>query len=83
MDWDNVRVFLAVARGGQFVAAAKRLKLDHATVSRRIAPLKTTTSDALPRPSLQDAINTPNLIAKQSSRSFCYHAGNHHPQPLG
>jgi hypothetical protein len=31
MDWDNVRVFLAVARGGQFVAAAKRLRLDHAT----------------------------------------------------
>jgi hypothetical protein len=27
MDWDNVRVFLGVTRGGQFVAAAKRLKL--------------------------------------------------------
>src|SRR5271165_791117 len=40
MDWDNVRVFLAVARGGQFVAAAKRLRLDHATVSRRIAALE-------------------------------------------
>jgi DNA-binding transcriptional LysR family regulator len=37
MDWDNVRVFLAVARAGQFVGAAKRLRLDHATVSRRIA----------------------------------------------
>jgi DNA-binding transcriptional LysR family regulator len=41
MDWDNVRVFLAVARSGQFVAAAKRLRLDHATVSRRIAALET------------------------------------------
>jgi DNA-binding transcriptional LysR family regulator len=40
MDWDNVRVFLAVARGGQFVAAARRLRLDHATVSRRIATLE-------------------------------------------
>ena len=40
MDWDNVRVFLAVARAGQFVAAAKRLRLDHATVSRRIAGLE-------------------------------------------
>ena len=40
MDWDNVRVFLAVARSGQFVAAAKRLRLDHATVSRRIAALE-------------------------------------------
>jgi DNA-binding transcriptional LysR family regulator len=41
MDWDNVRVFLAVARAGQFVAAAKRLRIDHATVSRRIAALET------------------------------------------
>src|SRR5260370_35554276 len=40
MDWDNVRVFLAVARGGQFVAAARRLGLDHAAVSRRIAALE-------------------------------------------
>jgi hypothetical protein len=38
MDWDNVRVFPAVPRGAQFVAAAKRLRLDHATVSRRIYP---------------------------------------------
>ncbi|WP_246731418.1 LysR family transcriptional regulator [Methylocapsa sp. S129] len=35
-----MRVFLAVARGGQFVAAARRLRLDHATVSRRIAALE-------------------------------------------
>ena len=35
-----MKVFLAVARAGQFVAAAKRLKLDHATVSRRIASLE-------------------------------------------
>ena len=40
MDWDNVRVFLAVARAGQFVAAARRLRLDHATVSRRVAALE-------------------------------------------
>jgi DNA-binding transcriptional LysR family regulator len=40
MDLDNVRVFLAVARGGQFVAAARRLRTDHATVSRRIAALE-------------------------------------------
>ncbi len=40
MDWDNVRVFLAVARAGLFVAGARRLHLDHATVSRRIAALE-------------------------------------------
>ena len=42
MDWDNVKVFLAVARAGQVVGAAKRLKLDHATVagaSRRWKPI--------------------------------------------
>ena len=40
MDWDNVRVFLAVARAGQFVAGARRLNLDHATASRRVAALE-------------------------------------------
>ena len=40
MDWDNVRVFLAVARAGQFVAGARRLGLDHATASRRVAALE-------------------------------------------
>ena len=40
MDWDNARIFLSVARGGQFRAAAKRLRLDHATVSRRIGALE-------------------------------------------
>jgi molybdate transport repressor ModE-like protein len=40
MDWDNVRVFLAVARAGQFVAAARRLGLDHATASRRVAAME-------------------------------------------
>ncbi len=36
MDWDNVRVFLAVARAGQFVAAAKRLKLDHSACDQAL-----------------------------------------------
>lgn len=40
MDWDNARIFLGVARAGQFLAAARRLKLDHATVSRRIGALE-------------------------------------------
>ena len=37
---DNVRVFLAVARAGQFVAAARKLGLDHATASRRVSSLE-------------------------------------------
>ncbi|WP_237477728.1 LysR family transcriptional regulator [Lichenibacterium dinghuense] len=40
MDWDDVRVFLAVARAGQFVAAARALKIDHATAARRVSALE-------------------------------------------
>ena len=40
LDWDNARVFLAVARAGQFGAAARRLGLDPATASRRVAALE-------------------------------------------
>jgi DNA-binding transcriptional LysR family regulator len=36
MDWDDVRIFLAVAREGSFSGAAKALKVNHTTVSRRI-----------------------------------------------
>src|ERR1051325_9614796 len=36
IDWDQVRVFLAVARAGQLAGAAARLGLDVSTVSRRI-----------------------------------------------
>jgi DNA-binding transcriptional LysR family regulator len=40
LDWDHIRVFLAVARSGQFLAAGRRLGLDHATVGRRINALE-------------------------------------------
>jgi DNA-binding transcriptional LysR family regulator len=40
MDWDNARVFLAAARAGQFLAAAKSLGVDHATVARRMTALE-------------------------------------------
>ena len=40
IDWDDVRYFLAVARGGSVRAAAKRLGVNHATVLRRIAQLE-------------------------------------------
>jgi DNA-binding transcriptional LysR family regulator len=38
--WDDLRVFLEVARQGSVHAAAKRLKLDHSTVCRRIDKLE-------------------------------------------
>jgi DNA-binding transcriptional LysR family regulator len=36
MDWDNIRVFLAVARTGKILSAAKALSLNHATVARKL-----------------------------------------------
>ena len=40
IDWDDVRYFLAAARGGSVRAAAKLLGVNHATVLRRIAQLE-------------------------------------------
>jgi len=41
VNWDDIRVFLAVARAGQILAAAKRLGINHATAARRITSLET------------------------------------------
>ena len=40
-DFDDLRYFLAVARTGQLTLAARRLRQNHATVSRRLAALET------------------------------------------
>lgn len=40
MQWDDIRLFLAVARAGQFLGAARGLGLDHATLSRRVGALE-------------------------------------------
>lgn len=40
MQWDDARIFLAVAREGSFSSAAKRLSVQHSTVSRRIRALE-------------------------------------------
>jgi DNA-binding transcriptional LysR family regulator len=40
IDWDDVRYFLAVARGGSVRAAAERLSVNHSTVLRRVAQLE-------------------------------------------
>ncbi len=41
MRWDDLKFFLAVARSGQLTTAAKGLKVDNATVARRIRALET------------------------------------------
>ncbi|MET3926253.1 LysR family transcriptional regulator [Devosia sp. 2618] len=40
MNWDDARIFLAVARSGQILGAAKTLNLNHATVARRLTALE-------------------------------------------
>ncbi|SDX04449.1 transcriptional regulator, LysR family [Ruegeria halocynthiae] len=40
MNWDDIRVLLAVARSGQLLAASTRLGITQATASRRIARLE-------------------------------------------
>ncbi|WP_186394741.1 LysR family transcriptional regulator [Stappia sp. TSB10GB4] len=40
MNWDDTRIFLAVARSGQLLAAARALSVNHATVARRLSALE-------------------------------------------
>lgn len=40
MQWDDLRIFLAVARDGSISGAAKRLAVQHSTVSRRLRSLE-------------------------------------------
>lgn len=39
-DWDDLRVFLAVSRGGSLAAAARVLQVNHSTVLRRLNKLE-------------------------------------------
>lgn len=39
-DWEDVRYFLALARAGSLSAAARTLRVNHATVARRIGALE-------------------------------------------
>ncbi|MFC7399734.1 LysR family transcriptional regulator [Chelatococcus sp. GCM10030263] len=59
MDWDHARVFLAVARSGQMLAAARKLGLDHATVSRRLATLEASLKAKLVERSTAGCVLTP------------------------
>jgi DNA-binding transcriptional LysR family regulator len=52
-DWEDIRYFLTVARSGTLSGAARSLKVDHATISRRLTALETALDvrlvDRLPR----------------------------------
>ena len=40
LDWEDLRVFVALARAGSLSAAARDLRVSHATVGRRVADLE-------------------------------------------
>jgi hypothetical protein len=40
MQWDDIRYFLELARTGSLSGAARRLKVEHSTVARRVESLE-------------------------------------------
>jgi DNA-binding transcriptional LysR family regulator len=40
LNWDDLRIFLHAARAGNLSQTAKRMRLDHSTVSRRISQME-------------------------------------------
>lgn len=61
MNWDHLRIFLAVARSGQLLGAARQLKLNHATVGRQLTQL-------------EEALGT-RLVERQTNGSALTSAG--------
>ncbi len=59
MNWDDIRIFLAVARASQILGAAKRLGINHATVSRRVAALESDVKSPLFRRMTSGTVLTP------------------------
>src|SRR5882724_8262336 len=47
LDWEDIRYFVALARHGTLSAAARGLRVNHATVARRVASLETLLGRAL------------------------------------
>ncbi|MCZ8440640.1 LysR family transcriptional regulator [Achromobacter xylosoxidans] len=74
MEWNDVRIFLAVARSGSFGAAARALNVSHPTVGRRIKVLEDEARQALFRRTkdglvLTDAGDTVRALAESMEDS--------------
>ncbi|MEC6999886.1 LysR family transcriptional regulator [Brucella abortus] len=65
MNWDDIRIFLAVARSGQIPGRRQALGLNHTTVARRLTALET-------------ALST-TLLTRRTSGSTLTHAGEEFP----
>src|SRR5579871_415682 len=58
MEWNDVRIFLAVARSGSLGSAARRLGVSHPTVGRRLAVLESQSGQALFRRTAEGLVLT-------------------------
>jgi DNA-binding transcriptional LysR family regulator len=47
LNWDDLRLFLAVARSGRLIGAGRTLGLDHSTVARRLTAFELTVGSRL------------------------------------
>ncbi|HKU53901.1 MAG TPA: LysR family transcriptional regulator [Rhizomicrobium sp.] len=67
-NWDDIRVFLAVARQGGFAPAAHNLGINHTTVARRLSTLEAALHTRLVNRTPTGATLTP------AGQNFLYHA---------
>ena len=67
-NWDDIRVFLAVARQGGFAPAAQNLGINHTTVARRLSNLEAALHTRLVNRTPTGATLTP------AGENFLYHA---------
>ncbi|WP_298106269.1 LysR family transcriptional regulator [Bradyrhizobium sp.] len=59
LDWEDVRVFLALARYGSLSAAARVLSVNHATVARRVRSLERSLGERLVERRIDGYVLTP------------------------
>ncbi|WP_419903824.1 LysR family transcriptional regulator [Kiloniella sp.] len=59
MNWDDAKIFLAVAAAGSYASAARELGLTHPTIGRRIQGLESTLGGRLFDKSAQGVVLTP------------------------
>ena len=53
-NWDDIRIFLAVADAGSLSAAGRKLKMSQPTVGRRVEALEARRNPVLPRAARPD-----------------------------
>ena len=64
VDWEDVRVFLALGRHGSLSAAARALSVTHATISRRIQSLEDSVGEKLVERRPEGYVLTPAASAR-------------------